>query len=219
MNPLQMIPCPCSYSRGGHSIGYWLYPSIRIFYNFMNFFYGRRPIICISFSSWQSSCNFLPLNGYIGHVTEHLDRFYIVTQCACRDFLPFYSFLLGVQKSEYITIGPIRIIPSPISKCTTTFIYRFAFTKINRIKESSQPSKIRLFSIRRPDSVYEYTVGIRELFVLWDLKMIILIYQLVVSLFILTSPIRELISVRVRWDAKLVHVIHCYCFGLLVFKP
>ena len=37
-----MIPCSYSYSRRGHSIRDWLYPSIRIFYYFMNLFYGRR---------------------------------------------------------------------------------------------------------------------------------------------------------------------------------
>ena len=118
----------------------------------MNFFYSWCSIICISFASWNPSCNFLPLNDYIGHLTKHLDCFDIITQCTCCDFLFFYSFLLGVQKFEYIAKGPVRVVSTAISKCIATFIQSFTFAKIDSIKESAQSSKIRLFSIRRSDS-------------------------------------------------------------------
>jgi hypothetical protein len=63
-----------------------------------------------------------------------------------------------------------------------------------------QSSKVRLFSIRRSNSVYKHTVGIRKLFLLFLLFLLnlipIIVYQTWVSLFILTSPFRELLSVR-----------------------
>jgi hypothetical protein len=55
------------------------------------------------------------LNDYISHLTKHLDCLKIITQCTCCNFLLFYSFLLGVEKFEYIAKGPVRVNSTSIS--------------------------------------------------------------------------------------------------------
>ena len=129
---------------------------------------------------------------------RHLDRLDVVKQSSSSDFFSFYSFLLVLQKHKNIIEGPIGVLSSLLGESITSVFKHGPVALTYTVEELSQPPKVGIFCIGRPDSIYKQ--GIRL-----HVRLQVLIYQFLVSLSNFRIPFRELISMRVRWDSDPRH--------------